>query len=593
MEAAERTQDVYEHIDAYTKPPLVPLPDLDDPKTYEIAGLRVTGFSLALSRLINSAIGVKRAYPHISANLEDFLRRTNLRLPGLYSPLISATIAMADDPRTTDPCQRAATLLIGARSLCDDVFSGTLPPDTFRGEMLEMGQYPNLFATSLVIENTEARMFKSTNFDDIIVALGGRFYQLHVGHPGQDTTIEQVIQALGELVAKYTGAGLKPGEPAPGLITSASNRTQFNAFHQMETDPDSQRSLQALRHSLLTVCLDLEHEPASDAEAMRLGHSGNYANRWFHSSLQLVVFGNGKACVICNFTCYLDGNIMMRGAAEIQQRAAACPLQSETLQTAPPLPEPTPLSWRIDPKIYEQVKKDIDIFFDDQPATFEIDGIGRRFFNERKLSPIPVFMLALTMAGKRLTGKTPSVTQFLTMSRYRCMDMTTANISAPEVLACADYLSGENPEPAQAEQLIRQAIAAQENVARQARSSLNLFGVLNLHIRAMHGLRRHFSGILFTLINLLLQKLGYYKPLERQILVSHPEIYPQLPLVGRPGVRIPYARLFGLHYQIFENRIVLTYMPSRKWTTPNVELTAVIRASLEKIQALVQDVKAS
>jgi hypothetical protein len=591
MEAAERTQDVYEHIPAYTKPPLVPLPDLNDPKAYAISGMKVTGLTMALGRFLNSAIGVTRAYPQIQANLEDFLRHTNLRVPGLYSPLISATIDLADDPRLSDPYLRAATLLIGARSLCDDIFSGALPADTFRGEQLEMGQYPNLFGACMIIENRRARMFKTTNFDDIIVALGGRFYQLHVGHPGQGTTIEQIVAALQALVTQYKDAGLAPDEPAPGILTSASNRTQFRAFHLMETDPDNQRSLQTLRHSLLTVCLDLDHNPASDAEAMYLGHSGAFANRWFHSSLQLVVFGNGKACAICNFTCYLDGNIMMRGAAEIQQRGAACPLQTEPPQPAEPLPAPLPLVWNIDPKIYAQAKRDLELFLDPQQATFEIEGVGRRYFQERKLSPIPVFMLALSMAGRRLTGKTPTITQFLVMSRYRCMDMTTANISAPEVMACVDYLESDNPDPSQAEQHIRQATTAQEAIARQARSELDIFVIMNLHIRAMPGLKRRLAAVLFTLVMLTYQVLGYFKPLERQILVSHPEIYKQLPMVGRPGIRIPYARLFGLHYQIFEDRIVLTYMPSKKWATPNAELTGVIRDCLKKIQALVEDVK--
>lgn len=588
MQAAERTQDVYEHIAGYPQPPLISLPDLNDPLTYESAGMRVNSFSRLLTRLLASATGLQRAMPHISEGLEDFLRRTNLRLPGLFSPMISAAIALSDDPRKLNGIERAATLILGARSLADDVFAGRLPPDMLRDEPLEMGQYPNLFATSLIIEDHKVRMFKSANFDEIIVALGGRFYKLKVGHPGLTTSLEQIIQALHSLVQENKGNGLAADEPAPGILTCAGTVTQLKGFHQLQMEPINQRSLDALRHSFIVLCLDLDHEPASDAEALKCAHSGNYKNRWYHSSLQIVVFGNGKACVICNFTCYLDGSVMMRGAAELQKRAAACVLPTVSTEAAPALPQPARLEWKIDRQFYEQALRDLEPIFDPQPATFEIEGIGRRFFTERQLSPVPVFMLALEMAGRQLTGKIPNITQFLVMSRYRCMDITTANVTTPEVRACTEYLLGEHPEPGQAGDRLRQAAASQEMAARQARSQLNYFILLNLHIRALKGLRRRLTATLFTLVMITMKTFGLLKPLERDILVSHPEIYEETPLIGRPGVRMLYVNCFSMHYQIFEDRIAITFMPGMKWSVPNQELVQLITENVRRIQTLVE-----
>jgi hypothetical protein len=108
----------------------------------------------------------------------------------------------------------------------------------------------------------------------------------------------------------------------------------------------NRESLYALRHSFLTLCLDLDSYPLSDAEVAFEGHSGNSGNRWFHSSLQLVVFGNAKACAICNFSTYLDGNTMMRAASELQKRAAACPIGEGAKSDFDSLPAATELKWK-------------------------------------------------------------------------------------------------------------------------------------------------------------------------------------------------------------------------------------------------------
>jgi hypothetical protein len=42
-----------------------------------------------------------------------------------------------------------------------------------------------------------------------------------------------------------------------------------------------------------------------------------------------------------------------------------------------------------------------------------------------------------------------------------------------------------------------------------------------------------------------------------------------------------------LHYQIFEEKIIITMMPSVTWTIPNAELITVLRESLQRIQWVV------
>lgn len=75
---------------------------------------------------------------------------------------------------------------------------------------------------------------------------------------------------------------------------------------------------------------------------------------------------------------------------------------------------------------------------------------------------------------------------------------------------------------------------------------------------------------------------------RREVLISHPAIYANVPLVGRPGVRLPYVAYFGLHYQIWPEKIVLTYMPGLNWQIPNEKITQFLKANLIKIKKLIE-----
>jgi hypothetical protein len=117
---------------------------------------------------------------------------------------------------------------------------------------------------------------------------------------------------------------------------------------------------------------------------------------------------------------------------------------------------------------------------------------------------------------------------------------------------------------------------------------LPLDEVMSLFILSSSRPRRIFATWVAGLAMLLLRLLGLLeKPEQREAVVSHPEIYPEVPVVGRPGVRLPYVKHFALHYQMFRNNTVVTLMPSVAWTVPNAELMAELRASLERIQSII------
>lgn len=589
MDAKERTRDVYEEIPGYPKPPLVPLPEPGDLETMSRLGVRPTKFSRQVIQTTMSVIGFNNFQRMLPDQLEGLLRRTNMRLPGLYSPVISATLALQDDPRRLTPIQRAASLIFAARNLHADIVSGSFPPDQLRGQPLEMGQYPNLFGTCLVVEGRGARMFKSTDVSHVIVAVARRFYRLDIGNLGSETTIEQLEEALAQLAHLGQQNRLRDDEPHIGLLTCASNGTQRSAFLKLSKIPANVTSLQAVRHSFLTVCLDLESSPSSIAEAAFWGHSTNCANRWWHSSLQLVVFGNARACVICNFTTYLDGNTMMRAAAELQRRAARSAVGAPLSPALPGLSPAVPLEWKVAPRLLRQAQRDLHLVQDNQQATFEILDIGRKFFAAQQVEAVPTFILALALTSQRLTGRVAKIDQFLTMSKYRCMDLVTANVTTPEVERFVDYMSSPQRNSKIAMALLREAIDSQARQARAARQVLPLPEILTLYFETLKGFRRRFVFVVQIIAAIVLRLTGQVKLEQREVVVSHPEIYPEIPVVGRPGVRIPYARYFGLHYQILDDQIVITMMPGVTWKVPNAELIAELERSLKQLQSIICD----
>ena len=190
------------------------------------------------------------------------------------------------------------------------------------------------------------------------------------------------------------------------------------------------------------------------------------------------------------------------------------------------------------------------------------------------------------MTAKQLTGRHAPITQFFTMSRYRCMDMATGVVTTPAVEAFVDAMSDDRRTRAEQRDLLTQAVASQQVATREARRTIPLSTLLSLFIREQPGVRKRYAMATQAGMGALLKVMGRIKPAGREILVSHPEIYPEVPVVGRPGVRIPYVTCFGLHYQLWNDKAVVTMMPGSTWQTPNAEVIATLEANLLRITEL-------
>jgi len=589
MDTDERTRDIYEQTAAYPKPPLIPLPDEADVNAF-LEELGQNGGKLFrwIMKKSMSLTGFEKYLKRLPDSLEDILMRTDLRGACLFAPVVSASLALADDTRQLSPVQRATTLIFAVKSLYRDVMTGNFPPDIYKGQVLEMGQYPNLFSTSLIVEGRKARIFKSRNVSCITVIVAGRFYILSIGTFDAEIAFQQLEDALTQIVQDAHRSKRDANDISPGILTCANHGTQLRIFRQMQRNKINRESLLMLRHSFMTFCLDLDQTPMNYSEVARAAHVGNNENRWFHSSLQIVIFGNSKACVICNFSAYLDGNPMMRAASELRKRALACSVDRSNNKNWISLPPPEKLRWDIEQRFIGLAQRDVTSIQDQQQATFEIVGIGKNQLAIHNFLPIPLFIVALQLAAWQLLRKIARITQFMTMSRFRYMDLVTPDVTTHEMIRFVEYLNGSDVQQTTALKLLQDAVASQLDNMRKARKKLPIPDALHLQILGASGLRRTFMMIVVSLRALAFRLLGASKRLGREILVSHPEIYPDVPVVGRPGVRLPYVKYMGLHYQIMDEKIVITYMPALNCKISNQEFTNALELGLKKVISIIQ-----
>ncbi len=587
MQPNERTRDVYEQIDVYPKPPLPPLPDPADPDLFKNIGVKPDRFTQGLLHATARITGFKKFLETLPDHIEEYMRTYDTRSSALYGPVVSASLALKDDARTNDPLDRAVSLIIGVRRLRDKVMSGTLPPDKHRGQVLEMGQYPNYFGACQIIENSRTSIFKTNEVGKINVLYKGRFFIIDIGENFDDWNPDQLKVTLKKIIETADNEKSLEKTQSPTLLSAAGPRTQLRAFTRMQQNPDNKISISRLKHSLFTLCLDLENKPETYADAALIAQGQNYDNRWWHASLQVAVYGNARVAAICNFSTYIDGNTMARGVREIYSESVNSPLpKGESVEKTGLLPF-TRLKWRVPEPGLARAENEIKAVKDDQQATFEIDSVGRDFFTKHKVDAVSCFVLALQMTVLKLTGTMGRISQFLAMSKYRCMDLLKTVVTTREVEQFTEYMTADNPDHKTAQKLLHEAIASQKAALRERRKCIPVYELISYFLQSRHGLSKIFVLAVGGLATFLLRALGRFEMKQREILISHPVIYEEIPVFGRPGVRLPYLKYFGLHYQIMEDKTVITMMPSANWQVSNADLISELEKNLNVIKDII------
>ena len=527
---------------AYVVPEaLARVPRMRETWQWEDHGVRPTTPARWLLNTVWWMTGREAFAARLSGRLENELTRRAWR-PAACGPLDAATMVLARDPRTTDPIARAVTLVIAARELCREISAGTLPQDEIQGRPANMAQYGNLVGTNL--NCVESRWVASPQAEAIGVLFRGALYRVSLAPPSGD--------AAATLAADLRWIGTQPRTPADGrtLLTSLPSPIRRRSLQQR-----GQEWPVELADLLFTLCLDLDAQPPNDAEAGKLAQIGNCENRWYASSLQIVVFGNAHAAVLCSFSAGIDGNTMMRAAEELQRRAASVPATGITASR--PLPRPTRLELPpMDHSTLEIARTSIRTITSAQESVFELNGIGTEFFTRIGVPAVPAFVVALHSAVYAVSGLAGDIQQFLSQSAFRGMGVRQVGTSTELMWSGCRVLNEGTAAPVAAE-MVRLAIAEYQHRSRLARRHVSTALLKQLHRHSVSNTRREWND--------WIERRAYWlaatcrlTPVRApwRIVISHPQASANVGLVGRPGIQCPGGRA-SIHYQIRESRTQL------------------------------------
>ncbi len=496
---------------------------------------------------------------------DRLLRGEDIRWSPFNLLTLNASAVLRGDPRRTDPFRRAASLLVAAAGFRRDLLGGELEQDTFRGAPLEMGQYPNLFHTSLRAGGTASRVRKARPSSYVAVLAAGRPYRLELAVGGKALDESGLAAAL-EAIADC--AGRSAGGAPLGAISCLDQAPRAAIANLARALPGNARALDELAGAMLVLCLDLDASPEGAAEIGFQVHAAAPENRWSLASCQLVVCGNGEAGVVFSYPCSLDGNVMMRFSEELVRRseraAPGAPVGS-------PRVEPRRLPLELPAAVADWAGERARAVVGGRPLVRDVEGVGARSLRAGGLSPDALFNLALMTALRRELGFVPRVLEHVTMSRWRNMGLAMAQIATPAAGRFAE-LSIEGAEREELRRALERAEESHRNALRAARGGLPL-RVLTMLLWRGAPLPRRPAAFLAA-------ALTAGRP---QAIVSHPAPRAEVALFGRPGVVLPYVGQLALHYQIHPERVQLVLTPgSRARFSPE----RVLKLAGEELRAI-------
>jgi hypothetical protein len=562
-----RTADLaYERAGGYPEPR--DLPPLLEAGEYRRRFVAMSGLPGRLAGALFDRAGIADFAQRLRNDPDEYdrlLRTEDIRWSPFPLPTLNACTVAADDPACPDPLARAARLVAAARSFHRELHAGTLEPDAFPGGPLEMGQYANLFGTCLYPGGSCSRVFKAPDSRHIAVLARGRVFRVDL--PEADgtvdaTALEGALRRVAELSATAS-----PERSAAGWLTVADQPRRAALVAAARLLPGNRAALEAIARSFLVLCLDLDARPGTLAETARQVHVGDPGNRWYLASWQIVVCGNGKAGFIVSFPCGLDGNVVMRFSAELASRS-----RSFAPRGPGPAAKVRPLDLALPPGAEILARRNLDGVLAGEPCTFEIRDLGNRRLAAAGLKPDAAFNLALIATLRRALGSSPAVLEHVTLARYRGMGLSMAPVTTPQAVTLADFLAGDGADREIGSRLLAAAQAAHMAALSAARKALPLRVLTMLRLREAGWTGRPFAG--------LVAAATAGRP---EVIVSQPGPRPQVVAVGRPGVRLPYVRHLGLHYQLRDDSILLIFMPGIDSDLRSADLAMSLERDLRRL----------
>ena len=350
---------------------------------------------------------------------------------------------LEDDPTPARNNQvtRAASLVISALCFVRAVRKEELPPDTLKGQPLDMYQYSRMFGTARVPTEHGCQIAQDSGAKHIVVLCKGQFYWFDVLDDNADLIMSEKDMAINLQVVVDDADETPIHEAAKGAlgVLSTENRKIWSGLRDVLTrdeDPNNAECLAIVDSALFVLCLDYV-EPGTSAQLcgnMLCGTSeivkgvqvGTCTNRWY-DKLQIIVCKNGSAGINFEHTG-VDGHTVLRFASDVYTDTILRFAKSINGQ-APSLwasnsPDPskrdpdsfgdvstTPhkLEWDMLPELSTALRfaetRLADLIQQNEFETLEFSGYGKNFMTSTGFSPDAFIQMAFQAAYYGLYGR--------------------------------------------------------------------------------------------------------------------------------------------------------------------------------------------
>jgi len=354
---------------------------------------------------------------------------------------------LEDDPTPARNNQvtRAASLVISALSFVRAVRKEELPPDTLRGQPLDMYQYSRIFGTARIPTENGCQIGQDPGAKHIVVLDRGQFYWFDVMDDNHDLimTEKDVAMNLQVIVDDAQQTPIHEAAKSAVGVLSTENRKIWSGLRDLiNKDEGSNNSdcLNIVDSALFILCLDYT-EPPTTADLctnMLCGTSqiergiqvGTCTNRWY-DKLQIIVCKNGSAGINFEHTG-VDGHTVLRFASDVYTDTILRFARSINGQ-APSLwasqsPDPskrdpksfgdvstTPhkLEWDMVPELSTALRfaetRLADLIQQNEFQTLEFGHYGKNFMTSMGFSPDAFVQMAFQAAYYGMYGRMESV----------------------------------------------------------------------------------------------------------------------------------------------------------------------------------------
>lgn len=311
-----------------------------------------------------------------------------LRCP---TPINVSPFFTFNDSPDTNQISRAASLITSAARFAKQVKTGQLDPDMDKTAPIDMSQYQNLFATRIPHSFRDTLHRSPKEARHVIVLYRDNFFSVDILDPqGNPLSKSQIEQALKTAVTQ----GSKHA-PQVGMFTSEDRSVWSGYKSQLAAIDKNQASLQQIEDSLFAVCLD-DFQPKTLNEMSPLLLHSDGSNRYFDKSLQIVVFGNGKAGVVMEHSG-IDGHTVIRFATDVYRG-----VEQAEKTSGGPAAAVKHLPFQLNDSLTKGIAKAKEnlkaLTKTTDSVVLDFHHFGKKWITSNKLSPDGVVQMAIQLA---------------------------------------------------------------------------------------------------------------------------------------------------------------------------------------------------